>query len=411
MKVIGQVPPILLYTLVSLSTLTETIYSSALPQIANQLNTERGIAQLSTTTYFFGFALGIFTLGRISDFYGRRPVILFGISFYVISNILICQSTNINTFIALRFLQAYGASVGSVISQAMTRDSYKGWELSYIFASVAVVMSIMPAIGSAIGGYLIEYFQEWQYIFYFLTALSSTMLIIYIKFLPETNANIGKTEENRFLNLFKIIIKDKILLCNAFIIGIFNGISFSFYIQAPFIFVEKLHMQSSTYGKLILILSLSNLLGGLVAKQMIKKYVDTLKIRMIGFALSIVGCTFLLVGSFITPFLETSLIYYVISIFIPMAIHMVGHSMITPMILRHSLEDYNKVAGSAGSIFGFLYYIIVAMVSFLVSLFHSDNIDNYAYVFTIFLMISIILFCYTVKAKKNIQNNQTLKKQ
>ena len=402
MKIIGRVPPILLYTLVSLSTLTETIYSSALPQIAKQLNTEGGIAQLSTTAYFFGFALGIFTLGRISDFYGRRPVILFGISFYVVSNILICQSTNINTFIALRFLQAYGASVGSVISQAMTRDSYKGWELSYIFASVAVVMSIMPAIGSAIGGYLIEYFKEWQYIFYFLTALSSIMLIIYIKFLPETNAHIGKTEENRFLNIFKVIIKDKILLSNAFIIGIFNGVSFSFYIQAPFIFVEKLHMQSSTYGKLILILSLSNLLGGLVAKQMIKKYVDTLKIRIIGFALSIIGCTFLLVGSFITSFLETSLIYYVISIFIPMAIHMVGHSMITPMILRHSLEDYNKVAGSAGSIFGFLYYIIVAMVSFLVSLFHSDTIDNYACVFAIFLMISIMLFCYTLKTKKNI---------
>ncbi|MCF8494682.1 MAG: MFS transporter, partial [Rickettsiaceae bacterium] len=75
MKVIGKVPPILLYCLISLSTLTETVYSAALPEIARQLNTDGSIAQSSTSAYYVGFALGIFTLGRISDIYGRKPVV------------------------------------------------------------------------------------------------------------------------------------------------------------------------------------------------------------------------------------------------------------------------------------------------------------------------------------------------
>ena len=191
MKIIGQIPPILLYFLISLSTLTETIYSAALPEIAQQLNTLGSVAQLSTTAYYIGFAIGIFTLGRISDIYGRRPVILFGISFYIIATFLISLSTNIEFFITMRIFQAYGASVGSVIAQSMARDSYKGWELSYIYASVSMIMSIVPSIGSAIGGYIIEYSQEWQYIFRFLILLAGTSLLIYIKFLPETNANIG----------------------------------------------------------------------------------------------------------------------------------------------------------------------------------------------------------------------------
>ena len=176
MKVIGQIKPILLYFLISLSTLTETVYSAALPEIAESLKTEGGIAQLSTTAYYIGFAFGIFTLGRVSDIYGRRPVVLFGILFYIISTFLVSLSTNIEFFIVMRVFQAYGASVGSVIAQSMARDSYKGWELSYIYASVSMIMSVVPSIGSAIGGYIVEYYGHWKYVFRFLILLSGLLL-------------------------------------------------------------------------------------------------------------------------------------------------------------------------------------------------------------------------------------------
>ena len=156
-----------------------------LPEIAKSLNTGGGIAQLSTTAYYCGFAIGIFTLGRVSDIFGRKPVVLFGISFYSIAALLISYSPNIEIFISLRFLQAYGASVGSVVGQAMTRDSYRGGELSYMYASVAMVMAVVPSIGSAIGGYIVEY-SNWQAVFRFLSVLSTGLLLIYIKFLPET---------------------------------------------------------------------------------------------------------------------------------------------------------------------------------------------------------------------------------
>ena len=132
MKIVNKVPPILLYCLVSLSTLTETICSTALPEIASSLNIAGSTAQRLTPTYYLGFAFGILTLGRVSDVIGRRPVVLFGIGFYAIASLLISSAANIETLIILRFLQGYGASVGSVIGQAMTRDTYKGWELSYM---------------------------------------------------------------------------------------------------------------------------------------------------------------------------------------------------------------------------------------------------------------------------------------
>ncbi len=400
MKVIGQIKPILLYFLISLSTLTETIYSAALPEIAEKLNTEGGIAQLSTTAYYIGFSIGIFTLGRVSDIYGRRPVVLFGISFYIISTFLISLSTNIEFFIMMRVFQAYGASVGSVIAQSMARDSYKGWELSYLYASVSMIMSVVPSIGSAIGGYIVEYYGHWQYVFRFLILLAGILLLIYIKFLPETNPNIGAGRNNRFYYVLRTALKDKLLLSFAFMVGAYNGVCFGFYIQVPFIFIDGLEMPPSDYGKLFLILSVANLAGGLLCKYLIKKYVNIYKIKAIGLCFSSVGCIGLLIGAYLIDS-NSSLTFAAIMVFVPMAIHLMGHALVVPMLLRNALENYTKVTGAAGSIFGSLYYMITASVSFLISTFHSDTINNYAYLYAMLLLACIVLFYFTSKWKES----------
>jgi Bcr/CflA subfamily drug resistance transporter len=397
MKIIGQIPPLLLYCLVSLSTLTETIYSAALPDITKGLNTDGGMAQLSTTVYYFGFALGIFTLGRVSDVFGRKPVVLFGISFYAVSSFLISFSVNIEMFIALRFFQAYGASVGSVIGQAMTRDSYRGWELSYMYASVAMIMAVVPSVGSTIGGYIVEY-SNWPTVFRFLTLLSGCLLIIYAIFLPETNAYTGVARSHRFFTVVKVAIKDKVLLSYSFIVGAYNGICFGFYIQAPFIFIENLKMTPSSYGKLFLILSAANLIGSLAGRYLIKRFVSTFKIKVIGIIFSVTGCLMLLIGAFLIDE-KSSIMFVSLMIFTPMMIHLVGHSFLIPMLLRHALEDYFKVTGTAGSIFGSLYYLMTTFWTFLISSFHSDTINNFAYLFVTLEIATTVLFYFTIKWK------------
>lgn len=399
MKIIGRIHPVLLYLLISLSTLTETIYSPALPDIARQLNTTGGIAQLSSAFYYCGFAVGIFTLGRVSDIFGRKPVVLFGIIFYAISSFLITYSPNIETFITLRFLQAYGASVGSVIGQAMARDCYKGWELSYVYASIAMVMAVVPSLGSAIGSYIVEYLP-WQNSFRFLTLLATTLLIIYLKFLPETNAYIGASKNNRFVYVLKVALKDKVLMSYAFIVGAYNGICFGFYIQAPFIFIDNLKMPPSDYSLLFLFLTVANLGGSLVSRRLIKKFVNSFKIKMIGLFCSVMGCTSLLISAFMLSNNNYSNNAAVLMIFIPMSVHLTGHSLLIPMILRHALEDYIKVTGSAGAIFGFIYYLITSTVTFFISYCHSKTINNFSVLFASLIFVCLILFYNTMKWRK-----------
>lgn len=390
MKVIGKIPPILLYVLTALSPLTETIYSTALPEIAEHLSVEGGNVQYASTSYYLGFALGILTLGRISDIYGRKPVVMFGILLYIVSTFTLSLSKTIEFFIFTRFIQAYGASVGSVMSQSMARDSYKGWELSYVYASVAMIMSLVPSIGSLIGGYIMYYFNDWHYIFVFLVFMGSIMFFINLLSLPETNPYINEGKNNRFFQVLKVAVRDKILVSKAVMVGLFNGLGFGFYVQAPFIFIERLNIPSSNYSQLFLFLTIANLFGGLLVRLLVKRFVKLQKIKIIGLTINVMAAIMFLTAMLIVD--PNSILWSSITIFLGISLHWIGHTMVVPMILKGALEDYQKVNGSAGSIFGSMYYMITAIVSFFIAFLHSETIDNYAMLYCLCISINIFLF-------------------
>ncbi len=71
----------------------------------------------------------------------------------------------------------------------------------------------------------------------------------------------------------------------------------------------------------------------------------------LGFIFSLCGCILFVVNA-ILEVISTSHNLAIAMIFAPMMIHAVGHNLLIPMILRYALEDYDKVTGTAGSIFG-----------------------------------------------------------
>lgn len=160
-------------------------------------------------------------------------------------------------------------------------------------------------------------------------------------------------------------------------------------------------MSPSNYGQLFLFLSGANLIGSIISRRLIKKFVNTFKVKIIGLIFSSIGCVLLLVSSLIIND-ESTTDTVSLLIFVPMTIHLMGHSLFVPMLLRHALEDYYKVTGSAGEIFGSLYYLITALVSFIISSLHSNDINNFAALFIILLSICLILFYLTTQWRKTM---------
>ena len=137
----------------------------ALPNIALELTPNHtNQAQLILSSFILGMALGTFVMGPLSDSFGRKNIIYFGASVYIISSALCMFAPNLETIVVARVLQGIGAAAPRVVSQALIRDLYSGREMARISSFIMIIFSLVPAVAPLLGAGLISVF-DWRAIF------------------------------------------------------------------------------------------------------------------------------------------------------------------------------------------------------------------------------------------------------
>src|SRR5690606_2334277 len=104
------------------------MYLPALPAIGSALGADVGAVQLSLTAFFLSLGVGQLLYGPVSDMVGRKPPLYFGLVLFTLASVGCALATDIQTLVALRFLQGLGAAAGSVIPRAVVRDLHTGTE-------------------------------------------------------------------------------------------------------------------------------------------------------------------------------------------------------------------------------------------------------------------------------------------
>lgn len=127
--------------------MVETIYSPALTHIASQFRVSDGQASQTLSVYFLAFALGVVCWGRLCDLIGRRPAMLAGLLTYGFGTLLALLAGQFETLLLARVISAFGAAVGSVVTQTMLRDSYQGGELAHVFSVMGGCSPSAPCWG------------------------------------------------------------------------------------------------------------------------------------------------------------------------------------------------------------------------------------------------------------------------
>src|SRR6266699_2774667 len=168
------VAPISLYMLVP-----------ALPVLATSFGRDISIAQMTVSLYMVGIACSQIIMGPLSDRFGRRPVLLAGLSLMVAASAACVFAESLPQLIAARFFQALGGATGMVVSRAIIRDLYARERISSMISLVIAVMMIAQMLSPLTGG-LVETAFGWRAIFYCITAFALTTTIAIAVALPET---------------------------------------------------------------------------------------------------------------------------------------------------------------------------------------------------------------------------------
>ena len=160
-------------------------YLPAFTGIARSIGATPVQMQQTLSAYLFGFAFMNLFHGALSDSFGRRPVVLWGIGVFTLASIGCALSTSIGALVFFRALQGLSTGAGIVVSRAVIRDLFPPAEAQRMMAQVTLYFGIAPAIAPVIGGLLYTH-ANWHSIFWLLAAIGLILWLANYRLLPET---------------------------------------------------------------------------------------------------------------------------------------------------------------------------------------------------------------------------------
>lgn len=157
----------------------------ALPTIARALGLRNeNHSQWIVTAYLAGVGCGQLFWGLFSDRYGRRPVLLIGLSVYVLAAVLTGLSNSFVTLLAWRF--AHGLAAASVVvSRSVIRDLYSGRYMARVMSLTFIVFLTVPVLAPSLGQ-LILWLAPWRFVFLIFGVFAAAVFVWVLLRLPET---------------------------------------------------------------------------------------------------------------------------------------------------------------------------------------------------------------------------------
>ena len=350
----------------------ETIYSPALPSITQYYQVSETKALLTISTYFIAFAIGVIWWGIQSDYIGRRKAMIRGLITYMLASILALVAPTFEVVLLARVLAAFGIAVGSVITQTMMRDVYTGAELSKVFSIMGIALSISPVIGLLLGGITVTSFTHLG-VFALLAILAFFLVVKAYYQLPETKQTQDKITVKALKELAKKLYSDVSIWRYALLVMSYNVLLFSYYSFAPFLF-ESNGYDSQVYGYSGIVLALGSFGGSYINKVCISKGIA-------GNRMIVISAILALVNACIAALVLDSLWFL-----LPVLMIVASFGIAIPNILSQALVQYKTSVGSAGALFGLLYYILIGL-----GLYSSSILPNFGWVLMIFSTLAVLL--------------------
>ena len=165
-----------------LGALDQTIVGTALPRIITELN-GASLYTWVVTIYLLASTVTVPIYGKLSDMYGRKPLLLTGVGLFLLGSALAGLSQNIEQLIIFRGIQGLGAGALFPIALATIGDLFSAQERGRYQGLFGAVFGLSSLVGPALGGFLTDTLS-WHWIFYVNLPIGILAMAIITRELP-----------------------------------------------------------------------------------------------------------------------------------------------------------------------------------------------------------------------------------
>ncbi|WP_327717554.1 MFS transporter [Streptomyces sp. NBC_00490] len=167
----------------ALAALDSTIVSTAVPQIVGDLG---GFSVFSWlfSGYLLAVTVSLPVYGKLSDTFGRKPVLIAGAALFLLGSLLCAVAWNMGSLIAFRIVQGLGGGALQGTVQTLAADLYPLKERPKIQSKLSTVWAVSAVAGPGVGGLLVAY-ADWRWIFLVNLPVGALALWLIVRHLHE----------------------------------------------------------------------------------------------------------------------------------------------------------------------------------------------------------------------------------
>ncbi|MGE8318268.1 MAG: multidrug effflux MFS transporter [Comamonas sp.] len=342
------------------------MYLPALPQIGASLDAPVGAVQASLTAFFLALGVGQPLFGSLSDMWGRKRPLYLGLAVFIVASVGCALAQDIQTLVALRFVQGLGAAAGMAIPRAVVRDLHTGHEAARMMSLLMLVFSVSPILAPLAGSGIIA-LGGWRWVFWAVSVAAVLGMAAMVRGLPETrdaDARLQSSVADAF-KAYGVLLRDWHYLGLVFIGATAMAGFFVYLAGSPFVLINHYGLSTTQYSLAFAINAVAFIGSAQFTGALGKRFglVPVVKVAasVCGMIMTVLLAYYLLGGDRLAVLL---VLYFLSSALM---------GLVIPTTSVLALEEHGQIAGTASALLGTLQMLSGAVAMQVVGVFSNGK--------------------------------------